>query len=198
MKLTTWNSHGAHGHCPCHPRPSQWSTRAQHGWILRRWPAGWQECLAGERGLYSQIQLSPFSSQPTGPFWKNPPWDPLSKAAPFPSLCLVQGLHHDLKLSFSYSGWLVYWVPYPKLLHDNENLGPFFLHHVLRCVTQCLMRTGTPHSLVVLVKNSGRSWRYCGFSSRPDHHNKANTVIKGITWVSQCIWKLCLHYTVAY
>ena len=77
------------------------------------------------KGVYTVRTFSPFSTQPTGPFWKNPPWDPLSKAVPFPSLCLIHGLYHDLKLSFSYSGLLVYWVPYPKLLHDDENLGPF-------------------------------------------------------------------------
>lgn len=83
VKLTTWSSHRAHGHRLCHLRPSQWSARAQHEWTLMRRPAGWQECLVGERGLYSQnlltIQLSAYR-----PILKEPTLGPSLQSSPFP------------------------------------------------------------------------------------------------------------------
>ena len=134
VKLTTWSSHGAHGHRLCHLRPSQWSARAQHEWTLMRRPAGWQECR-WVKGVYTVRTFSPFSSQPTGPFWKNPPWDPLSKAVPFPSLCLIHGLYHYLKLPFSYSVYLFIEYHTQNCYTTMRTLAPFFPHRVLRCVT---------------------------------------------------------------
>lgn len=83
VKLTTWNSHRAHSYRPCRLRTPQGSTRAQHGWILMRWPAGWQECLVGERALYSQnlptIQLAAYR-----PILKEPTLGPSLQSIPFP------------------------------------------------------------------------------------------------------------------
>ena len=154
-------------------------------------PGGWKGFIQSEPSHHSALSLQAHSER-TRP----------GTLSPKQSLSPVSALYMVSTMTWNY---LFHIVVYLFIEYHTQNcyttmrtLAPFFPHHVLGCVTQCLMGTGIPHSLVVLIKNSGRPWRYCAFSSRPDHRNKANTVIKWITWVSQHIWKLCLHYTVAY
>lgn len=112
-------------------------------------PGGWKGFIQSEPSHHSALSLQARSER-THP----------GTLSPKHSFSPVSALYMVSTMTWNY---LFHIVAYLFIEYHTQNcymkirtLALFFPHHVLGCVTQYLMHTGIPHSLVVLMKNSGR------------------------------------------